>query len=65
MKKYIDILEDIKSALAIISSSAHNGLQSTEKGSSMQAYYNGKLAVVDLIGFIIHNDEQARKKDEN
>lgn len=65
MTKYIDIIEDIKTALAVISSNAHNGLQSTKKGSSMKAYYDGELAVVDLIGFIIRNDEQARKKDEN
>ena len=29
MKKYIDIVEDIKNALTKISSNAHNGLQST------------------------------------
>lgn len=65
MKKYIDILEDIKTALAVISSNAHNGLQSTKRGSSMKAYYDGKLAVVDLIGFIIRNGEQEGEKDEN
>ena len=31
MKKYIDIVEDIKIALTTISSSAHKGLQSIKK----------------------------------
>ena len=59
MKKYIDIVEEIKSALAKISSTAHNGLQSIKKGNSMEAYYNGQLAVIELIGYIIHNGEQS------
>ena len=61
MKKYIDILEDIKKALATISSNAHIGLQSTKNGSSMTAYYNGELAVVALIASIINRGEH----DEN
>ncbi len=60
-----DILEDIKNALAkISSSSAHNGLQMTKK-ESMIAYYNGQLAVISIIGFIIQNGEQTEVKDEN
>lgn len=59
-----DILEDIKNALAKISSNAHKGLQMTKK-ESMIAYYNGQLAVVSLIGFIIQNGEHAEVKDEN
>lgn len=65
MKKSIDIVKDIKSALAIISSNVHNGLQSIKKGSSMEAYYHGQLAVIKIIGYIIKNDEQAKVKDEN
>ena len=59
-----DILEDIKNALAKISSNAHNGLQMTKK-ESMIAYYNGQLAVISLIGFIIENGEHTEVKDEN
>lgn len=59
MKKYTDILEDIKKALVTINSNAHIGLQSTKNGSSMTAYYNGQLAVIELIGYIIHNGEQS------
>lgn len=58
-----DILEDIKNALAKISSNAHKGLQNTKK-ESMIAYYNGQLAVISLIGFIIQNGEQAEVEDE-
>ena len=65
MKKYIDIVEDIKNALTKISSNAHNGLQSIKKGNSMEAYYNGQLVVIELIGYIIHNGEQADAEDEN
>ena len=65
MKKSIDIVEDIKIALATISSSAHNGLQSIQKGNSMEAYYHGQLVVIEIIGYIIKNDEQAKVKDEN
>ena len=54
-----DILEDIKNALAKISSNAHKGLQSIKKGNSMEAYYNGQLAVIELIGYIIHNGEHS------
>ena len=61
MKKYTDILEDIKNALATISSNAHQGLQSTKNGSSMTAYYNGQLAVVALIADVIYRGEH----DEN
>ena len=63
MKESIDIVEDIKNALAKISSSAHKGLQS-KKGNSMEAYYNGQLAVIEIIGYVIKNDEQAEVKDE-
>lgn len=56
-----DILEDIKNALAKISSNAHKGLQMTKK-ESMIAYYNGQLAVISLIGFIIQNDEHTEAK---
>ena len=59
MKEYIEIVEDIKNSLAKISSTAHNGLQSIKKGNSMEAYYNGQLAVIELIGYIIHNGEQS------
>lgn len=59
MKKSIDVIEDIKNALAKISSTAHNGLQSIEKGSSMEAYYDGQLTVIGIIGYIINNGEQA------
>lgn len=59
-----DILEDIKNALAKISSNAHKGLQMTKK-ESMIAYYNGQLAVISLIGFIIQNGEHTEVKDEN
>ena len=65
MKESIDIVEDIKNALAKISSNAHNGLQSIKKGNSMEAYYHGQLTVIDIIGYIINNDEQAEVKDEN
>ena len=65
MKKSIDIVEDIKSALAIISSRAHKGLQSIKKGNSMEAYYNGQLAVIEIIGYVIKNDEQAGVQNEN
>jgi len=59
MKESIEILEDIKNALAKISSNAHNGLQSIKKGNSMEAYYNGQLVVIELIGYIIRSGEQA------
>ena len=65
MKKYIDIVEDIKNALAKISNNAHNGLQSIKKGNSMEAYYHGQLTVIEMIGYIIQNGEQAEVKDEN
>lgn len=65
MKKSIDIVEDIKIALAKISSNAHTGLQSIKKGNSMEAYYHGQLAVIDIIGYIIKNDEQAEVQNEN
>ena len=64
MKESIDIVEDIKNALAKISSNAHKGLQSIKKGNSMEAYYHGQLTVIDIIGYIINNDEQAEVKDE-
>ena len=59
MKKYIDIVEDIKIALTKISSSAHKCLQSIKKGNSMEAYYHGQLTVIEIIGYIIQNGEQA------
>ena len=65
MKESIDIVEDIKNALAKISSSAHKGLQSIKKGNSMEAYYHGQLTVIDIIGYIINNDEQAEVQNEN
>ena len=65
MKESIEILEDIKNALAKISSNAHNGLQSIKKGNSMEAYYHGQLTVIDIIGYIINNDEQAEVQNEN
>ena len=61
MKESINIVEDIKNALAKISSNAHLGLQSTKNGSSMTAYYNGELAVVALIATVINRGEH----DEN
>lgn len=61
MKKYTDIVEDIKNALATINSNAHQGLQSTKNGSSMTAYYNGQLAVVAFIADVIYRGEH----DEN
>lgn len=61
MKESIEIVEDIKKALATINSNAHIGLQSTKNGSSMTAYYNGELAVVALIAYIINRGEH----DEN
>lgn len=64
MKQYTDIVEDIKNALAKISSSAHKGLQSIKKGNSMEAYYRGQLTVIDIIGYI-NNDEQAEVQNEN
>ena len=30
----------------------------------MEAYYNGQLAVIEIIGYVIKNDEQAEVKDE-
>ena len=65
MKKSIDIVEDIKNALAKISSNAHNGLQSIKEGNSMEAYYHGQLTVIDIIEYIINNDEQAEVQNEN
>lgn len=65
MKESIDIVEDIKNALAKISSNAHKGLQSIKKGNSMEAYYHGQLTVIDIIGYIINNDEQAEVQNEN
>ena len=65
MKKYIDIVEDIKNALTKISSNAHNGLRSIKKGNSMEAYYHGQLTVIDIIEYIINNDEQAEVQNEN
>ena len=62
MKESIEILEDIKNALAKISSNAHNGLQSIKKGNSMEAYYHGQLTVIEIIGYIIQNGEQAEVK---
>ena len=65
MKGSIDIVEDIKNALAKISSNAHNGLQSIKEGNSMEAYYHGQLTVINIIGYIINNDEQAEVQNEN
>ena len=65
MKESIDIVEDIKNALAKISSNAHNGLQSIKEGNSMEAYYHGQLTVIDIIEYIINNDEQAEVQNEN
>ena len=65
MKQYTDLVEDIKNALAKISSNAHKGLQSIKKGNSMEAYYHGQLTVIDIIGYIINNDEQAEVQNEN
>ena len=65
MKGSIDIVEDIKNALAKISSNAHNGLQSIKEGNSMEAYYHGQLTVIDIIEYIINNDEQAEVQNEN
>ena len=65
MKESIDIVEDIKNALAKISSNAHKGLQAIKKGNSMEAYYHGQLTVIDIIGYIINNDEQAEVQNEN
>ena len=59
MKESMDIVEDIKNALAKISSNAHNGLRSIKEGNSMEAYYHGQLTVIDIIEYIINNDEQA------
>ena len=59
MKESINIIEDIKNALAKISSNAHNGLQSIKKGNSMEAYYHGQLTVIEIIGYIIQNGEQS------
>ena len=64
MKESIDIVEDIKNALDKISSNAHNGLQSIKEGNSMEAYYHGQLVVIEIIGYIIKNGEQAEVKDE-
>ena len=64
MKESIDLVKDIKNALAKISSNAHKGLQSIKKGNSMEAYYHGQLTVIDIIGYIINNDEQAEVKNE-
>ena len=64
MKTYTDIVEDIKSALAKISSNAHKGLQTT-KHKDMEAYYYGQLTVIGIIGYIIQNGEQAEVEDEN
>ena len=63
MKESINIVEDIKNALAKISSNAHNGLQSIKEGNSMEAYYHGQLTVIEIIGYIIQNGEQAEVKD--
>ena len=30
----------------------------------MEAYYNGQLAVIEIIGYIIQNGEQAEVKNE-
>ena len=65
MKEAIEIVEDIKNALTKISSNAHKGLQSIKKGNSMEAYYHGQLTVIDIIGYIINNDEQAEVQNEN
>ena len=65
MKEYIEIVEDIKNSLAKISSNAHNGLQSIKEGNSMEAYYHGQLTVIDIIEYIINNDEQAEVQNEN
>jgi len=65
MKESIDIVEDIKNALAKISSNAHNGLQSIKEGNSMEAYYHGQLTVIEIIGYIINNGEQAEVQNEN
>ena len=64
MKKSIDIVEDIKIALAIISSSAHEGLESIKEGNRMEAYYKGQLTVIKIIRNVIKNDEQAEVKYE-
>ena len=65
MKESIDIVEDIKNALAKISSNAHKGLQSIKEGNSMEAYYHGQLTVIDIIEYIINNDEQVEVQNEN
>ena len=57
MKKYIDIVEDIKNALAKINSDAHKGLQLVKKGSSMEAYYDGQLSIIALVTYIIDKGE--------
>ena len=63
--KKAKIVKDLKEALAKISSNAHHGLQSIKEGNSMEAYYHGQLVVIELIGYIIKNGEQAEVKDEN
>ena len=63
MKESIDIVEDIKNALAKISSTAHNGLQSIKEGNSMEAFYHGQITVIEIIGYIINNGEQAELED--
>ena len=65
MKESIEIVEDIKNALAKIRSNAHKGLQSIKEGNSMEAYYHGQLTVIDIIEYIINNDEQAEVQNEN
>lgn len=62
--KKAKIVKDLKEALAKISSNAHNGLQSIKEGNSMEAYYHGQLVVIEIIEYIIKNDEQAEVKDE-
>ena len=65
MKESIDLVKDIKNALAKISSNAHKGLQSIKEGNSMEAYYHGQLTVIDIIEYIINNDEQVEVQNEN
>lgn len=58
------VIKDLKEALTKIRSNAHKGLQSIKEGNSMEAYYHGQLVVIEIIGYIIKNGEQAEVKDE-
>ena len=59
------VIKDLKEALTKIRSNAHKGLQSIKEGNSMEAYYHGQLTVIDIIEYIINNDEQAEVQNEN